>query len=312
MAQGPLFVSSGDLIADRRYQWALDQAARGDLAAAADILAQTVELTPGFATAWFALGAIRDRMGDRAGAVAAFEKAAAADPEDYHGARLHLARLGAADTTPEMTATYVRRLFDQHAPNFDASLQGKLGYRGPALLHDAVGRACVARGRPSHFSAMLDLGCGTGLAGAVFRAEVDHIVGVDLSQAMIDEARRKAIYDRLETAELNTFLAAEAAGGARYDLVVAADVFVYMADFRGAAAEVAQVLAPTGLFAFTVESHAGNGMILRETLRYAHAEDYVRDVLTAEGFDILVADRDWIRTEKSEPVAGLVVVAGHN
>ena len=66
---GPLFVSSGDLIADRRYKWALDLAARGDFAGAADILAQTVELAPRFATAWFALGAIRDRLGDRAGAV---------------------------------------------------------------------------------------------------------------------------------------------------------------------------------------------------------------------------------------------------
>jgi len=51
---GPLFVSSGDLIADRRYKWAIDQAARGDFAGAADILAQTVELAPAFATAWFA------------------------------------------------------------------------------------------------------------------------------------------------------------------------------------------------------------------------------------------------------------------
>jgi predicted TPR repeat methyltransferase len=76
---GPLFVSSGDLIADRRYKWALDQAARGDFVAAADILAQTVALAPGFATAWFALGAISDRLGDRAGAVAAFEKARDAD-----------------------------------------------------------------------------------------------------------------------------------------------------------------------------------------------------------------------------------------
>ena len=72
---GPLFVSSGDLIADRRYKWALDHAARGDFAGAADILVQTVELAPGFATAWFALGAIRDRLGDASGAIAAFEQA---------------------------------------------------------------------------------------------------------------------------------------------------------------------------------------------------------------------------------------------
>ncbi|MFZ0375768.1 MAG: tetratricopeptide repeat protein, partial [Xanthobacteraceae bacterium] len=116
---GPLFVSSGDLLADRRYKAAIDLASRGDFPAAADILAQTIELTPNFATAWFALGAIRDRLGDRAGAVTAFERTRDADPQDYHGARLQLARLGAGDVAPAMTETYVRRLFDQYAGRYD-------------------------------------------------------------------------------------------------------------------------------------------------------------------------------------------------
>src|SRR6202023_2926413 len=131
MASGPLFVSSGDLIADRRYQWALDHAARGDLSGAADILRQTEELEPTFATAWFALGAIREALGDRAGAILAFRAAGDADPQDYHGARLQLARLGAGEATPAMTATYVRRLFDQHAASFEESLTTRLSYSGP-------------------------------------------------------------------------------------------------------------------------------------------------------------------------------------
>ena len=142
---GPLFVSSGDLIADRRYKWALDHAARGDFSGAADILAQTVELAPRFATAWFALGAIRDRLGDRDGAVAAFGHARDADPEDYHGARLQLARLGAGDATPAMTETYVRRLFDQYAGRYDAALTEHLHYRGPAILTSAIEAAMRAR-----------------------------------------------------------------------------------------------------------------------------------------------------------------------
>src|SRR5580692_4601398 len=135
---GPLFVSSGDLIADRRYKWALDHAAQGDLAGAADILVQTLEIAPGFATAWFALGAIRDRLGNRDGAVSAFEQARDADPEDYHGARLQLARLGAGEATPAMTETYVRRLFDQYAGRYDTALTEQLRYRGPAILREAV------------------------------------------------------------------------------------------------------------------------------------------------------------------------------
>src|SRR5882762_5180108 len=113
MTGGPLFVSSGEVTADRHYKSALERAARGDLAGAADILLQTVELAPGFATAWFALGAIRDNLGDRGGAIAAWQRACNSDPEDYHGARLQLARIGEGEATPAMTAVYVRRLFDQ-------------------------------------------------------------------------------------------------------------------------------------------------------------------------------------------------------
>ena len=221
---GPLFVSSGDLLADRRYKAAIDLASRGDFLAAADILAQAIELTPNFATAWFALGAIRDRLGDRAGAVTAFERPRDADPQDYHGARLQLARLGAGEATPAMTETYVRRLFDQYAGRYDTALTEHLHYRGPALLRDAVDATIRAAGRPMHFRAMLDLGCGTGLAGAAFRPFVDRLVGVDLSPAMIAQAESKRLYHRLVAADLARFLAAESAAAEKYDLAIAADV----------------------------------------------------------------------------------------
>ena len=301
----PLFVSSGDLLADRRYRWAIEQAQHGDLAAAADILAQTVELAPAFATAWFALAAIRDVTGDRAGAITAFAAARDADPQDYHGARLHLARLGAGEATPDMTATYVRRLFDQHAGEFDAKMREHLAYRGPEVLREAVRAQCGGRMR---FGTMLDLGCGTGLGGAAFRPYVDWLVGVDLSQAMIGEARAKGLYDRLLAGELGEFLRDEAANESRYHLVLGADVFVYCGNLAPIAAAVARVLAEGGLFAFSVETHDGEGVLLRETLRYAHAADHVRAALQGAGLAVLSLDAAATRTEKGAPVTGLIAV----
>src|SRR5581483_1284916 len=73
----PLFLSSGDLIADRRFTFAQDLIARGDLAAAADLLAQALEAAPRFASAWFTLGEVRERAGDRSGAAQAFHEALA-------------------------------------------------------------------------------------------------------------------------------------------------------------------------------------------------------------------------------------------
>ena len=306
---GPLFASSGDLIADRRYKWAIDHAARGDFAGAADILAQTVEQAPGFATAWFALGAIRDRLGDRSGAIDAFDKARDADPEDYHGARLQLARLRGGNAAPALSEAYVRRLFDQYSSRYDAALTERLSYRGPSLLHDAIEGAVGGAGRPLHFPAMLDLGCGTGLAGAVFRPFVERLVGVDLSPAMIARAKSKDLYDRLATADLTDFLAAEAGDGAKYDLILAADVFVYVNELTPIIAATARILAPDGLFAFTVETHSGDGMKLLPTLRYAHAEPYIRRALAGAGLTIASVADVAVRNEKGVPVDSLVVVA---
>jgi predicted TPR repeat methyltransferase len=306
---GPLFVSSGDLVSDRRYKAAVELAARGDFAAAADVLMQTVEAAPGFATAWFALGAIRDRLGDRDGAVAAFLAASRADPEDYHGARLQLARLGAGAGTPAMTEPYVRRLFDQYAGRYDAALTEHLHYRGPVLLRDAVTSALERLRRPMRFESLLDLGCGTGLAGQVFRPFAARLVGVDLSAAMIARAEAKGDYDRLVVGNLAAFLSDEIAKAAKYDLVLAADVFVYVNDLAPVLADIARVLAPRGVVAFTVETHSDAGVALLPTLRFAHGEPYLREIIAAAGLKLLALERAAIRTEKGTPVAGFAVVA---
>jgi len=306
---GPLFVSSGDLVADRRYKWALDCAAKGDFAGAADILAQTVELAPGFATAWFALGAIRDRLGDQAGAALAFERTRELDPEDYHGARLQLARLGTSEATPAMTHAYVRRLFDQYAARYDTSLTERLAYRGPAVLREAVERVTSAARRPLRFESVLDLGCGTGLAGAAFRPACGRLIGVDLSEAMVAKAAAKKLYDRLETADLVDFLQQETRGETRYNLVIAADVFVYVNELSPIFAAVARLSAAGGLFAFTTESHAGGGVKLLPTLRYAYAEAHLRALLGAAGFSVPHLAETSVRSEKGRPVESLVVVA---
>src|SRR5947209_13086004 len=195
-------------------------AAEGDLAAAADLFAQAVELSPGFASAWFALGETRERLGDRDGARAAFARAQAADPQDRHGAALHLARLGAVDPATAALHGYVRTLFDQYAPRFDRALED-LNYSAPAMLRDAV------RAHGARFGTMLDLGCGTGLAGAAFRPQVDWLVGVDLSSKMIEEARKKGLYDRLTVGDIAQHLAERRAQNANFHLIIAADVFAY-------------------------------------------------------------------------------------
>jgi predicted TPR repeat methyltransferase len=298
----PLFISSGDLIADRRYDLARAYAADGDFVAAADLLAQAVELAPGFASAWFALGEAREALGDRDGARAAFARAQAADPDDRHGAALHLVHLGGADPATAALHGYVRTLFDQYAPRFDRAL-ADLSYSAPEMLRDAV----MAYG--THFGSMLDLGCGTGLAGAAFRAHADWLVGVDLSPKMIEEARKKGVYDRLAVGDIARYLAEQRAQGAVFHLVIAADVFAYLVDFAETCRTVAEVLAPGGLFGFTVETHAGEGAVVGPKMRYAHSAEFVRAALTEAGLPLLELKAASSRTENRVPVPGLLVLA---
>jgi predicted TPR repeat methyltransferase len=301
-----IHLPSGNLIADRRFEWARDLEAKGDLSAAADLLTQALELVPGYASAWFALGEVREKLGDCTGAVAAFEKARAIDPKDRHGAALHLIRLGVqpAGAMPEY---YIRSLFDGYAPRFDQALIEGLVYRAPELILRAVQAA--HSGRPMKFDSAIDLGCGTGLAGVAFRTFCDWLVGVDLSPAMLAQARIKEVYDRLVESEVLVFLAAESTKKTRYPLILASDVFMYLYDLAAVLKAVAEVLAPSGLIAFSVETHDGEGVILRDTLRYAHGAAHVRFGLAAAGLTLVSLASAATRMEKGFPVPGLVVVA---
>jgi predicted TPR repeat methyltransferase len=95
----------------------------------------------------------------------------------------------------------------------------------------------------------------------------------------------------------------------RYDFIFAADVFVYCADIAEIAQAMAAILAPGGLIAFTVETHDGEGAILRETLRFAHSAATVRGAISHAGLKLISLDAISTRTEKDIPVPGLVAVA---
>jgi predicted TPR repeat methyltransferase len=304
-----LFLSSGDLIADRRYEFARDLQLKGDLVAAADLLDQAVELAPAFMSAWFTLGEIREQLGERDAAIAAFRKARAADASDPHGAGLRLMRLGAEEISA-MPPAYVRTLFDQYAPRFDRALIDDLGYRGPSLLFKAVLAARHAVKKPAFFKRAIDLGCGTGLAASAFAKEVDHFVGIDLSPGMIEKAKATGLYAELEVNDMLEGLRARPEASA--DLVLAADAMVYVPDIVPVLVEVGRVLAAGGLLAFTLERHGGDGVILGGGLRYAHSPGYVRNSLAAAGLTPLQFEEQSFRTESNVPVPGLVVVASRS
>lgn len=298
--QAQIFRTSGDLIADRRFAYAEALASDGDCEAAADLLAQVIERVPAWPPAWVKLGDVERRRGRIAAASDAYERALALDPADSLGASLHLARLGAFAPLEAAPEAYVRHLFDQYAERFDVHLVDKLAYRGPELLASAV-RSLGAR----KFAHAIDLGCGTGLSGAAFRAFSDRLTGVDLSPGMIAAARKKGVYDRLAVANIETFLAAEPRASA--DLLVAADVLCYVGDLVPILRAAHDVLEQGGLFALTLQKGEGT-FGLGADLRFSHAPTYVEAAAAALGFALALLEEAPLRRDAGADVLGLVVV----
>src|SRR5262249_12089406 len=147
-----------------------------------------------------------------------------------------------------------------YAPEFNRALLETLNYRGPRVLRDAVREALQAAGLEEKFRRAIDLGCGTGLAARAFARTAEEIVGYDISPGMIKRARQLALYDRLAVADMVQALRGEADAGA--DFVFSADAIVYLSDLVPLLTEVMRTLAPGGLFACTLETHEGEGVIL--------------------------------------------------
>jgi predicted TPR repeat methyltransferase len=297
----PLPRSSGDILADRRADYAEMLFGNGEAAAAAELMMGALELAPGWALGWFRLGEFHEAAGSLDEAAQAWRMTLQLDPVDRPGAALKLALIGQAPSPAAPPSAFVEALFDQYAPTFDASLVEKLGYRVPGLL-----MAAIKPHRSERFGMAVDLGCGTGLMGERLRPLVDRLVGYDISAAMLKKAEARAVYDQLEKADLQDFDGA----GLKADLVTAADVLMYVGEFEGLAGTVAEMLTPGGLFAFSVEAHEGpDDFVLRPSRRYAHSESYVRRMLKG-CLSVLALERHVIRMDRNEPIEGLIVVAG--
>lgn len=205
----------------------------------------------------------------------------------------------------DLSAAYVRALFDRYADRFDQDLVGKLGYAAPDLLRSAVDRMLPGAAGLR----ILDLGCGTGLAGVTFRPLASHLAGVDLSPRMVEKARQRMLYDELSVGDVVEAMERTPGG---WDLLVAADVLVYIGDLAPVFGAAARALVPGGRFAATVEclAHetAAEPFVLGATRRYAHAESYVRETSGDAGFTIRLMEPCTPRREKGVPVPGLLFV----
>jgi predicted TPR repeat methyltransferase len=200
---------------------------------------------------------------------------------------------------PRSDAGYVRHLFDQFSADYDTRMIGQLGYQAPQILRALFDLVMPGRER----LAVLDLGCGTGLTGVVFRDVAARLDGIDLSPAMVGKARARNLYDHLSVGDIESALT----GTNRYDLLLAADTLVYLGDLEPVFARARQNLRDHGFFLFTVESKQGDDFELGPKRRWRHSETYLREKAAKAGFDIAGFMAAVPRHEANRPVDGFAI-----
>lgn len=280
----------------------------GDALGAVELLQPLSRRDPEDADLHAAIGRAWIMLQEPAKALTALRRAEGLDSDGRLGCAALIAALeGSAGA--DLSAAYVRALFDRYADRFDQDLVGKLGYSAPALLREAVDRLGPASDPGASGLRVLDLGCGTGLAGVAFRPLAAHLAGVDLAPRMVDKARARALYDELSVGDV--VAAVEAVPGA-WDLLVAADVLVYLGDLTALFAGAAKALRPAGRFAATVERLDGeaatSGYALGPSRRYAHSEAYLREMAAAAGLAVRLMEPCSPRREKGVGVPGLLFI----
>jgi predicted TPR repeat methyltransferase len=277
-------------------------------------LRRAIQVDPRYAPAHCNLGLALEEIGDLAGAAAALREAQRLQPTSGFIA-YHLAAVAgqAGEPFPVVKACprdYLVSLFDGYADRFDAHLFETLRYAGPQLLREIVDEAPASEPRSLPWD-VLDLGCGTGMTGVPFRADARTITGVDVSRRMLEHAARRftndgrRVYDALDERDI---VAALSEAEAAYDLILAADVFIYVGDLRDVFDSAARALRPGGLFAFTIEVADGpEDFRLLPTRRYAQSPSYITSTATASGLGVVAQREAALRLgEGSEQVSGMV------
>lgn len=265
-------------------------------------LKKAIETDPHYFAAFNNLGTVYLKLQDIPNAIISFEAALKLQPQNEEIAYI-LSALKQEKTPEQAPQAYVEHLFDQYAPSFDKHLLEHLKYTTPECLYEAV----MAEIRDNqHCRKVLDLGCGTGLAGALFKEIAFPLIGVDLSAQMIAMLEKKDLYDELIVGELLTVLKQQSDN----ELIIASDVLPYLGDLAPLFKAVQLALTPEGLFAFTTEiaPPAITTYALQTSIRYAHATTYIEQLAADNNFTVLSKSKITLRLQHNQPLEGMLFV----
>jgi predicted TPR repeat methyltransferase len=272
---------------------------QGQVLAAFVCQTAVVEARPDSAASLLRLGELAHIVGRRDDARDAYERYMALEPDDAEIALL-LTSLRDEPPPPRAPDRCIEQLYERFASFYEDNMCGELEYQAPSLVCAAV--AALASREPA--MDVLELGCGTGLAGLQLRPFARELIGIDLSSAMIGHARQTKAYDGLHVAEITSWLRDARTA---FHLVVACDTLIYFGDLRQVLMPAAPLLHAGGHVVFTVEQTSRAPFHLTDSGRFAHSRAHIVEAARESGLTPVRIDDAVLRQEYGEPVEGLVV-----
>jgi predicted TPR repeat methyltransferase len=303
--------------------------ARGDLDAAIDSYKQALKIKPDFSAAYNNIGNTLKDQDKLEEAIEAYHKALAIKPdfaEAYYNVGLALMYKGDTDEainsykralkikpgdakvqhtlaalTGKQTVSapndYIESLFDRHAVKFEHSLVDKLEYKFPKIIAEVI----LKLKSGAELGSVLDLGCGTGLAGVELSGLCQNIEGIDLSKKMLRQASQKNVYDKLSHTGIVEYLSEAALD---FDLFIAADVFIYVGELSEVFRLIKSRNKRRGWLAFSTEHTEKEGFFLRASGRYSHSKSYIESLCSEFGYQVLHFSKEDLRKEEGEFLTG--------
>ena len=300
-------------LANAHYGLGVTLLERSDALNATVYFRKALALEPDFAKAHNALGFALMETGKSSEALACFQKTLSFEPEN--GMALHLIASLTGSNPEHPPSQYIEKLFDGFANTFDTHLQ-TLKYDTPKNLLMLITQITAPTTGKWN---VLDLGCGTGLVGLEIAPYAKQLVGVDLSAKMLEKAKGRNLYHRLEKADLVTMMKNETASS--YDLVIAADSLIYLGKLDDVAKETKRLLRPSGLFAFSVEAletlpnlepnqrvQLDYQLQTSPSCRYAHSSQYLSKLAADNDFKTPRIKMERTRLSCGNPVNGYLVL----
>lgn len=264
---------------------------------------QATKISPDYSKAFANLGYLYNETGETDKCREACLAAQTLEPDNPQIKHM-IAALGIEPLPETADQQYIKDLYKDYADHYDEHLSVTLKSRVPELIHSATLKYLKNQ---SPDNALLDLGCGTGICGNLFKHDTEKMAGVDLSQEMIEEAKKKHIYSELYVSDITEHLNVNSE---QFDTVISSDVLIYIGKLQAIFEGVYKALKNDGLFTFSVESSidSNDDFILDATGRYKHNSQYISRIASENNLTILSSDEMPLRQQNKQDVIGRIYV----